>query len=66
MRDVSRVNFWEASPLLASIYMLIGVYRHNESCKPGMYRVVPTAESQWRMPHLNAVCDDFGNLVVVP
>lgn len=65
---MTRVNFWPSGSLLASLYTLCGIYRHDPlMCdRPGVYRVVFCADQQWKLPHFNAVCDDFGNLVVVP
>jgi hypothetical protein len=58
-------TYYERSPM-ASIRMLVGVWRHEPSmCRPGFYRVIPCADSQWGMPHCDAVVDDFGDLVMV-
>ena len=59
------VTYYERSPL-ASIRMLVGVWRHDVICRTGFYRVVPCADDQWGMKHCDAVVDDFGNLVAVP
>jgi len=58
--------FYEHSPM-ASMYPLVGVWRHEKLlCKPGLYRVVFAVELQWNAPHSDAVMDDYGNLVEVP
>ena len=58
-------NFWPGSAF-AYLYMLVGVYRYGVSCEPGRYRVIFVADNVWNIPHVNAVCDDYGNLVPVP
>jgi hypothetical protein len=63
---MSHFKFWDFSAM-ASMRVLFGVWRHdNTMCRPGFYRVIGSADLQWQLPHVHAVCDDFGNLVVVP
>jgi hypothetical protein len=45
---------------------LIGVWRHDEMCKPGLSRVVICGPISLPGDCFDAVIDDFGNLVKVP
>jgi hypothetical protein len=41
------------------------VCRHAENCRVGFYRVVYLADFNWHLLGVDAVVDDFGNLVKV-
>ena len=60
-------EFYGGNSPMASMYPLVGVYRHhNLMCRPGLYAVVFCIDTQWmRDSCVSAVCDDFGNLVKV-
>lgn len=46
--------------------LLVGMYRHDDTCRPGLWRVVICGVSDWTMDIVHdAVVDDFGNLVKV-
>lgn len=52
----------------SSASILAGMYRHDElMCMPGLWRVVLCCDDQWTRGTgcVDAVVDDFGNLVRV-